>query len=126
MYATTFINESPLKVFTAAESLTGGAFTAVELGEFGIAGASAGAVPVGIIGDVDFPIEAGEDVTVQISGGGLWTAGEDVKAGDFLSAGEGGKAVKSTAGKYIFAQALQNGATSSAVEVQIIRGGFAQ
>ena len=126
MYATTYVNESPLKVFTAAGELDGGAFTAVSLGEYGLVTAGGASVPVGIVGDLDFPIKAGEEVTVQIDGGGLWAVGEDVKAGDFLSAGEGGKAVKSTTGKYIFAQALQSGEASSAVEVQIIRGGFAQ
>ena len=126
MYTGSIINYSPTKVFKTADSLTGGAFTAVSLTENGIQTAGASAIPIGILtAENELPISANDEVTVQIMDGSIWQVGENVKAGDFLSAGDGGKAVKSTSGKFIFAQALENGAASSAIPVQIIRGGFA-
>ena len=126
MYMNSMVNESPTKVFTTAESLTGGAFTAVALGAAGITTAGASSAVIGILtAENELPISAGEDVNVQISGGSLWTVAESISAGDFLSAGEGGKAVKSTSGNFIFAQALDNAAANQAAQVLIIRAGKA-
>lgn len=125
MYDYSVINDSPTRVFTTAGSLEGGAFTAVSLGESGITTAGASSVAIGLLtGENELPIPEGEDVTVQLTGGGYWLAGESIAAGDLLTSGAGGKAVKAASGDFIFAQALSNGGASSAVEVQIIRGGY--
>lgn len=121
----TMINESPTHEFTTAESLTGGAFTAVALGASGITTAGASSIPIGLLtADLELPIDAGEDVTVQIQGGGLWLAGESIAAGDLLAAGASGVAVKATSGQFIFAQALTAANTGETSQVQIVRGGF--
>ena len=123
MYETTSVNQSPLEVFKTAAALTSGSYTAVALGENGLAVATSG-VPTGLLLDVEGTIPAGEYVTIQVSGGGLWLVSEAVKTGDFLSVGDGGKAVKATSGAYIFAQALDNAAANSAVRVRIVHGGY--
>ena len=125
MYDYMTINDSPTMVFTTAESLSGGALTAVALGASGITTAGASSVAIGILtGENELPIPEGEDVNVQISGGGYWLAGESITAGDLLTSGAGGKAVKAASGDFIFAQAMTGGASSAAVQVQIIRGGY--
>lgn len=125
MFNSSIIDDSPTMVFRTADSLTGGAFTAVALGSSGITTAGASSVPLGIItGEYELPIDEGEDVTVQIKDCSLWTVAESISGGDLLSAGDGGKAVKATSGKFIFAQALENATENQAAKVQIIRGGY--
>ena len=120
------IDTSPTRVFQASAALTGGAFTAVTLGENGVATSAAGDYPVGILmAESELPIAAGEDVNVQVKDGSRWIVGEAVKAGDLLAAGADGKAVKATSGKFIFAQALENTAANGTAHVLIIRGGKA-
>lgn len=115
---------SPTKVFTTASSLAGGAFTAVQLGENGVATANASIAPVGILAaETELPIAAGDDVNVVISGGCRWTAAESIKAGDELASDANGKAVKATSGKIIFAQALEAAVPGEAAQVLITRGG---
>lgn len=114
------IDCSPTRVFQTSESLSGGAFTAVGLGENGAATANASLTPIGILAaETELPIGVGEDVNVVVSGGCLWTVGEAIKAGDFLNAGADGKAAKSNSGG--FAQALENGAAGEAIRVLIVR-----
>ena len=122
MFISSNVNQSFTHEFTTAESLTGGAFTAVSLTENAVVTAGASSIPVGILtGGNELPIDAGESVTTQIAGGGLWIiGGESVAVGDFLTSGENGTAVKAQAGDFAFARALKNASTSSAVEVQII------
>lgn len=119
-------NTSPTHVFQVATALTGAAFTAVTLGENGLATAGASDVPIGILtAETELPQAVGEDVNVQVKGGAKWIAGEALKAGDLLAAGANGKAVKATSGKFIFAQALSAAAVDEAADVLIIRGGYA-
>ena len=119
-------NLSPTHVFTVATALTGGAFTAVTLGENGVTTCTAGEVPIGILtAETELPQAVGEDVNVQILGGAKWIAGAALKAGDLLAAGADGKAIKATSGAFVFAQALSAAAVGEAAEVLIIRGGNA-
>ena len=119
-------NLSPTHVFTVATALTGGAFTAVTLGENGVKTCAAGEVPIGILtAETELPQAVGEDVNVQILGGAKWIAGAALKAGDLLAAGADGKAIKATSGAFVFAQALSAAAVGEAAEVLIIRGGNA-
>lgn len=119
-------NLSPTHVFTVATALTGGAFTAVTLGENGVKTCAAGEVPIGILtAETELPQAVGEDVNVQILGGAKWIAGVALKAGDLLAAGADGKAIKATSGAFVFAQALSAAAVGEAAEVLIIRGGNA-
>lgn len=119
MNISTMINDSPTREFDVG-SLSGGAYTAVELTAGGLSIAGASSVPIGLlIEDV-----VNDTASVQIEGGGYWLTGESIQAGDLLSSDANGKAVKSTSGKFIFAQAIGNAAASSAVEVQIVRAGF--
>ena len=110
---------SPYRVFTAAETLEG-AFRAGTLDADGLKVATAGTIPIGIYIDGD---ATGTDINVMISGGGLWTLGETVQAGDLLSAGAGGKAVKATEGEFIFARALEGGNADEAIHILIINAG---
>ena len=123
-YIGTIANESPVRSFKAAAAITG-EFIAVKLGENGVQTAGAADVPIGILTPDNYAATAaGEDVTVLVTGGGAWQVGEEIKAGDFLSCGEGGKAVKATTGKFIFAQALENAKANQAAQVQIINAGY--
>ena len=120
------VDDSPTRVFQTSASLTGGAFTAVELGENGVATAGATNMPIGILAaESELPIGQGEDVNVVIRGGAMWTAAESIKGGDMLASNANGKAVKATSGKFIFAQALGNANPDEAAHVLIIRGGKA-
>lgn len=124
MFNGSIINQSPTAEFVTAAGLSGAAFTAVTLTENGVKTSAADEMPIGILtAENELPIEAGENVTVQTTGGSLWTAGEAIKAGDFLAAGASGVAVKAAAGKFIFAQALNNAAQGATAHVQIIRAG---
>lgn len=124
MFNGSIINQSPTSEFVTAAGLSGAAFTAVTLTENGVKTSAADEMPIGILtAENELPIEAGEHVTVQTTGGSLWTAGEAIKAGDFLAAGASGVAVKAAAGKFIFAQALNNAAQGATAHVQIIRAG---
>lgn len=119
------INDSPTMVFTTAESLSGGAFTAVKIDSDGVVTAGASSVAVGLLtGENELPIPEGEDVCVQVTGGGYFLAAESISAGDLLTSGAGGKAVKATTGDFIFAQAMSGGASNAAIPVQIIKAGF--
>ncbi len=126
MYNGSIINESATLAFTVKNNLTGGAFTAAKFSDTGVVTATAGDVPIGILtAENELPIVAGDEVTVQVKGITLWIVGENVSAGDLLAAGADGVAMKATAGKFILAQALTDGKTGEAVQVQIIKAGYA-
>lgn len=126
MYNGSIINESATLAFAVKGNLTGGAFTAVKFSDTGVVTATAGDIPVGILtAENELPIVATDEVTVQIKGITLWIVGENVSAGDLLAAGADGVAMKATAGKFILAQALANGTTGEAVQVQVIKAGYA-
>lgn len=126
MYNGNIINESATLKFNVAANLTGGAFTAVKLSDTGVATATAGDVPVGILtAEHELPIVVGDEITTQIKDVSLWIVGENVTAGDLLAVGTDGVAMKATAGKFILAQALMNGTTGEAIQVQIIKAGYA-
>lgn len=117
---------SPFRVFQTAESLSGGAYTAVELTANGVKTAGASSAVIGILtAETDMPIAAGEDVNVLVCGGGLWTTGESIQAGDALASGAVGKAAKAASGKIIFARALENAKANQNVKVLITREGKA-
>lgn len=117
-------NLSPYKVFAASAAITAGAFTAVTLNENGVATSAAGDIPIGLLtAETSNEIAIGEDVNVQLHGGGLWLTGEAVKAGDLLAAGEDGKAAVAASGKFVFAIALETAAAGQSVAVQIINAG---
>ena len=119
MFTSTTINQSATREFPVAESLTGGAFTAISLTKDGVITAGASSVPVGLFTGIYKP----DGVTAQISGGSVWFVGEDVEAGDFLTSGANGLAVKAQSGDFAFARALENASASSAVEIQIVNAG---
>lgn len=120
MNISTTVNQSFTREFPVAESLTGGAFTAISLTKDGVVTAGASSIPVGIWTGIYNP----DGVTAQISGGSLWLVGnESIAAGDFLTSGENGVAVKAQAGDFAFARALENASASSAVAIQIVNAG---
>lgn len=126
MYNGSIINESATLVFAVKSDLTGGAFTAVKFSDTGVTTAGVGDIPVGILtAEHELPIVAGDEVTAQIKDISLWIVGENVSAGDLLTVGADGVAMKATAGKFILAQALSNGAIGEAIQVQIIKAGYA-
>lgn len=114
---------SPYRVFKASSAIEAGAFKAVTLGEDGVAIAGESDVPTGLLTAETGDVATGEEVNVQVFGGGLWLAGEELKQGDLLSAGEGGKALKATSGKYVFAIALEAASENEVTAVNIINGG---
>lgn len=122
-YFGTTINESPVIALQAGEELKEAQFLAVTAdGKLATAGANA----IGIItADCEDTVKTGDDITVQVKDIGVWKAGEAVSAGDELAVGEGGKAVKATAGTFITAIAI--GAATKAdqrVTVQIVKAGY--
>lgn len=120
MITSTTVNQSFTHEFPVAESLTGGAFTAISLTENGVVTAGASSIPVGIWTG----LYNSDGVTAQISGGSLWFVGNDsVTAGDFLTSGDGGVAVKAQSGDFAFARALENASANSAVAIQIVNAG---
>ena len=126
MFFASMVDDSPTREFTTSAALTGGAFTAVALGENGVATAAAGDTPIGIItAEYELPIAANAPVTVQVRGGCLWTVGEAVKPGDLLAVGADGKAAKAASGDFVFAQAITAATANSAAHVLITRGGKA-
>lgn len=127
MYTNMMVDDSATRVFQAGESLTGGAFTAVNLSGDGVATATnASIAPIGIlIAETNETCAAGEDVAVAVRGCCPWLVNESVVAGDYLTVGEGGKANKATAGTIMFARALKNAAANEAAQVLIINGGKA-
>ena len=127
MFIGTVINDSSSVSFKVKEDLTGGGLTAVALSEDGIKTASSTDTSlVGIVmAENELPIKAGEDVAVQVKDIGMWIAGETIKAGDFLTSGDDGVAMKATSGKFILAQALTGSIKGNAVQIQIIKAGFA-
>lgn len=115
---------SPFRVFQTAESLTGGAFTAVSAGASGVTTAGASSAIIGILSaETDSVVGAGEDVNVLVSGGGAWTLAESVQAGDALTAGTAGKAAKAASGNAIFARAMENGKANQTIKILITREG---
>ena len=127
MYIGSMINDSSSMSFKVKEDLTGGGLTAVALSEDGITTATSSDTSlVGIVmAENELPIHKGENVAVQIKNVGMWKIGETIKAGDFLTAGEDGVAMKATSGKFILAQALKSGIKGEAIQVQIIKAGIA-
>lgn len=122
MYIYTAADTSPYRVFKTSAALTGGAFTAVTLGENGVKTSSTGDVPVGILaGETQENCPASEEVNVVVMGSTLWVISEQVSAGDFLAVGDNGLAVKAGADAKIFAQALEGGAANQAVKILITR-----
>lgn len=120
MFFTSSVNESPTREFVAAQGLE--ALTAVELTAQGVSTAGSSSIPLGLVLN---DCAKDDDVTIQLEGGGHWLVGESVAAGDFLSCGESGLAVKATSGNFIFAQALKGADANSAAQVQIVRAGKA-
>ena len=120
MYIYNSVDNSPTRVFQTSAALTGGAFTAISLTENGVVTAGASSIPVGIWTG----LYNSDGVTAQISGGSLWFVGNDsVTAGDFLTSGDGGVAVKAQSGDFAFARALENASANSAVAIQIVNAG---
>lgn len=114
-------NPGPYRVFTAAETID--RFKAVTLGEGGLS--LGGDYPVGIATAETDSVQAGDDVAVQIFGGSLWQAGDSIQAGAFLASDSLGCAVEASAGKFIFAQALESGIKDDVIQALIVRAGKA-
>ena len=117
------IDNEVLKVFAAAEAISGGV-KLCKLTENGLALCGAGDVPLGVTAAQTEVTPAGEDVSVQVFGTALIQVAEDVAAGDLLTSGADGKAVKAAATNPIFAQALSNCTAGGAVRALIIRAGY--
>ena len=113
---------SPYMVFKAAEAIEAEPFSAVTLTETGVKICGNSEIPIGLLSGEFGGAAAGESVNVQLTGGGLWLVGESVTAGDKLSCGENGMAIKASVGSFVFAQALES-ASGGAVLVLITRSG---
>lgn len=122
-YFGTTINESPVIVVKAGETMKEPQFLAVTAdGKLATAGANA----IGLITpDCEDAVAVGDDLTVQVKDIGLWLAGEAIALGDELAVGDGGKAVKATAGAFITAVALSEATKADQrVSVQICKAGY--
>ena len=99
----------------AGEDLSDGQFLCV-----GVDGKKTGATGDAVYGIVRVGAASGQPLEV-VTGGEYWVkVGEAVTAGDALTGGEDGKAVKATAGSnFPFGVALEAGAADSVVRVLI-------
>lgn len=121
------INDSPVIVGKATAALNDAEFLAVKFDTNGgiVKPSTAGEAVLGLLPAEHGNVAAGGDVTVQIKECGLWKAGEAVKAGDELTTDANGKAIKSAAGNFITAIALEAAnATDDVVKVQIVKAGY--
>ncbi len=117
------INDSPVIVATAGEALKTAA--AVVLTKDGAKLPEAGKAATGIVVLEDETVGKGEDITVQIRNQGMWTAGAEFEAGDFLAVDAEGFCQKATTGQYILAMALAPAtAKGDIVRVAIIHAGY--
>jgi len=112
-------NPSPYRIFTAAETID--AFKAVTFGDGGLS--LGGDYPIGLTTAETDSVKAGDDVNVQIFGGGYWTAGASITAGAFLASDSLGNAVEAATGKFAFARAIESASAGDAAQVIIINGG---
>lgn len=127
-YFGTTINDSPVIAGTLASAVEGQvAFKAVAFDENGaLTIATDSTVPVGIATpDAGEDRKAGDEITVQVTAIGIAVAGGAIKRGDALAAGEGGKLVKATSGKFILGFALTDATAGNSVTVQITKSGYA-
>lgn len=126
-YFGTSINESPTIVMKAGEEIAEARGIALAAGSTGLKKPTAGAMPIGLTlftGEED--VSTGDDVTVQVKDIGKWVAGAAIAAGDQLMTDASGKAVKVTAGKYIYAIALGPAAAAGQIiKVRIVNAGYA-
>lgn len=127
-YYGTTINDSPVIAGEAAADLSGAEFLAAKFDSNGkiVKASTAGENVLGLLGaEEGNHHDAGDTVSVQIKGCGLWKAGAAVAAGAELATDANGKAVTATSGAFILAIALE--ATSTAdevIKVQIVKAGY--
>ena len=117
------LNDSPVVVATAGEELKTAA--AVVLTKDGAKLPEAGKKATGIVLLGDETAAKGDDITVQIRNQGMWAAGAEFDAGDFLAVDAEGLCQKATTGQYILAMALTPAtAKGDIVRVAIIHAGY--
>lgn len=122
-YFGTAINESPVIVLQAGETMTEPQFLAVTAdGKLATAGVNA----IGIItADCEDKVAVGDDITVQIKDIGVWIAGGAITAGAEVAVGTGGKAVAATDGDFIVGIALTAATKADQrITVQIVKAGY--
>ncbi|MBO6268790.1 MAG: DUF2190 family protein [Clostridium sp.] len=126
-YIGTTINESATIVMKAKADIPNpqGLGLAISDGKLALPAAS-GAVAMGIALFTMDDLKAGDDVTIQIKDIGKVIAGEAIAAGDPVTFGTDGRAVKAeTAGDFIFGYALSAAtAAGNRVTIQITKSGF--
>lgn len=126
MYLNHSINTSPTIEVTAGAVLTAPAMLALAYDADGnVKLPDAGVAPAGIVTADTDDVSQGERITIGVKDIVLWIAGGEVSAGDELSCDAAGKAVKSSAGQYIYARALKAAsAAGDPISVQIINAGY--
>ena len=126
MFNGSVINESATLCLPAKSAIKTGRFTAVSLDGGGVVPCNGTLIPMGLtIAETPDALGAGDDVHMQVKDVGMWTGGVAFLAGDPLASDANGRAVKATAGSFIFGFALEDcAANGQAVRVQITKSGF--
>lgn len=130
-YMTNGINPSPTIAIPISETaFADGKSEIVEIGGKGVKFAAdggavlcstAGEKAIGVVTiDNDVTVAKGDNISVQIKDNGLVKVAEAVVAGDELTVNAEGAFVKATAGQYVRATALANGAANSYVRAMLV------
>lgn len=123
-YLNAVLNDSPTIVVAAGAALTAVGMKAYAYSSGAAVLPSAGAVPAGIALADQGDIASGDDIHLVVKDIARWIAGEALSAGDLLMTHTDGTAKKATAGKYIYAKALEDAAKDQPALVQIINAGY--
>lgn len=126
VYTSTTLNTSQvisLKAGAALEDVRAKGLKITD-GAITLAGTGEDIIGVGLITN-DENLTSGADVDIQIKDIGMVEAGAAVKMGDQLTVDATGRAVKATAGNYIFGIALEDGQANQGIRFMMARLGKA-
>lgn len=123
-WLTNAINSSPTKGFAAAADMSDIGGKAVKFNSDGkiVLCSTAGENAVGIVTvDNDMSVKAGDTVSIQIKDSGVVRLGADITKGTELAVNENGEFVAASAGDYVIAIALGDGASGTLCAAMLSR-----
>lgn len=124
VYTNTTINPSPTIVAPAASKIEDVRAKGVKFDENGniVVASTAGEAVIGVaLITNDFPVEAGQDVDIQVKEMGVCEAGAEIKAGNELAVGTDGRFVPASEGQFVIGVALANASAGQLVRMQIAK-----
>ncbi len=117
-------NDTPTIHDVAGADIAAPAMLAVKYSTGKLIVAGAGEAAMGIVLASQGAVANGGEMDVQINEGCLWLAGGTFSKGAELASDANGKAVLATAGAFILAIALEDGAANQPTPVQIVKCGY--